>query len=273
MSVKRKTSRRAALKSGVAAIAAGAVLPHAAQAKVSPKKKGETKVVYLGGDQLHNGLGQYQSLRSVFASAGWRFMWTQDARYVTPELISDADLLVITRWGGAIQGWSPDPIIEEPPSNDGYMSEELEEAIVDNVTNRGMGFMALHCTIWTPEMKRFTQMMGIKPMMHGPIQTVRLHNFNQNHPISQGIEDYDLQHDENFGVELIDPAAIPLYESTGHTDKRHDIAGWCIEQGNGRVVGLAAGHTHTAWRDKTYRQLYWRGAHWAMKREIPPFAG
>jgi type 1 glutamine amidotransferase len=266
-----KTKRRTALKAGLASIAAGIASASRTYAALRPKAKGETKVVYLGGDQLHNGLGQSQSLRSIFNRAGWRFFWATDARYVTPEFISDADLLIITRWGGPIQGWCPDPIMETPPPGDGYMSDELENAIINNVVNRGMGFMALHCTIWTPDKPKFMELLGIKPMMHGPVQTVHMHNFNQKHPITEGIEDFDLPLDENFGVELMNGKAVKLYESTGFQDKRHDIAGWCLEQGNGRIVGLAAGHTYTSWRHPTYQKLYWRGAHWAMKRDIPPF--
>ena len=262
-------NRRGIVKAGLASVAAGLAGIPKTYAALKPKAKGETKVVYLGGDQLHNGIGQSQSLRGCFAPAGWRFLWATDARYITPEFISDADLLIITRWGGGIQGWSPEPIVEVPPSSDGYMSDELEEAIIDNVKNRGMGFMALHCTIWTPDKPKFMELLGIKPMMHGPVQTVHMHNFNQNHQISQGIEDFDLSEDENFGVELINKNAVPLYESTGHDDKRHDIAGWCLENGKGRIVGLAAGHSHTAWRHPLYRKLYWRGAHWAMHRDIP----
>ena len=44
-----------------------------------------------------------------------------------------------------------------------------------------------------------------------------------------------------------------------------------IRNRKGRIVGLVAGHTYTAWRHPMYRELYWRGAHWAMKRDIPPF--
>lgn len=273
MDAKRKTTRRGAMKAGIGSLAAAAIPVSKAHAAVRPKAPGETKAVYLGGDQLHNGMGQRQELRSVFSRTGWRFMATSDARYVTPELISDADLLIITRWGGAIEGWCPEPIQEGAMPGDGYMSDELEDAIVNNVKNRGMGFMALHCTIWTPEKSKFIELLGIEPIMHGPVQTVRLHDFNQKHPITQGIADYDLPLDENFGVRITDPKAVVLYESTGTQDKRHDIAGWCIEQGKGRIVGLAAGHTYTAWRDKTYRQLYWRGAHWAMRRDIPPYEG
>ncbi len=271
MSFLKKITRRGAIKTGLVSLASTAVTVRQSHAAIRPKAKGETKVVYLGGDQLHNGLGQRQSLRGVFESAGWRFMAMTDARYLTPEFLSDADLLIITRWGGPIEGWSPEPIIEGAVSSDGYMSDELEDAIVDNVINRGMGFMALHCTCWTPDRQKFNDMMGIKGIMHGPVQTVFMHNFNREHPISRGIDDFPLPLDENFGVELTNPNAVKLYETTGAQDKRHDIAGWCLENGNGRIVGLGAGHTYTAWRHKTYQQLYWSGAHWAMKKDIPPF--
>ncbi len=276
MSSSKKTTRRGMIKTGLATAASVAVATpasHAAYPKdIKPKSKGEIKVVYLGGDILHCGYTHDITLRCTFKPAGWRFYSTTDARYVTPELISDADLLIITRWGGPIIGWNPGPIVERSLSDtDGYMSDELEDAIVDNVKNRGMGFMSLHCTIWTPEKKKFIELMGIKPRMHGPIQRIHLHNFNQEHPITKGIQDFHINLDENFGVELINNNAIKLYETTGTQDNRHDIAGWCIEQGKGRLVGFAIGHTHEPWMNATCRELYWRAAHWAMRKDIPPF--
>ena len=236
---------------------------------VPPKEAGETRVVYLGGDQLHNHMGQRQSIQQVLGGTGWRLLFTQDARQVTPEVVAGTDLLLITRWGGPIEGWCPDPFHEGSMENDGYMSAELEEAIVDNVVNRGMGFMSLHCTCWSPDQVKFSEMMGIEGIMHGPVQDVSMYNFNPDHPVSAGIEDFVLPEDENFGVILKHPDAVPLYETLGARDKRHDIAGWALENGNGRVVGLVAGHTYTAWRHATYRKLYWRGAHWALGRDIP----
>ena len=154
MNSKKRTSRRSVLTAGLASAAAAAFGIPNAEAAIRPKAPGETKVVYLGGDQLHNGLGQRQSLRGVFARTGWRFMATADARYVTPEFISDADLLIITRWGGPIEGFSPEPILEGAAPSDGYMSDELEAAIVENVQNRGMGFMAVSYTHLTLPTKR-----------------------------------------------------------------------------------------------------------------------
>lgn len=269
------STRRSALKTGIASLAAAGLSAQHIQAapgtKLRPKKKGETLVVYLGGDQLHNYVQQVNTMKAICNRAGWRLVYTYDNYAVTPEVMEQADLFAYTRWEYFVGTWDSQPLmdtsvnVERPPYDyDGFL-----DVIMDNVTNRGMGFMALHCTIAHYRNTKFTDFMGVRTMMHGPVQTVHMHNFNQNHPISKGIKDFDLPLDENFGVELINPNAVPIYESTGHDDKRHDIAGWCMEQGNGRIVGLAAGHTHSSWRNPDYMKLYTRGAYWAMKKDIP----
>jgi type 1 glutamine amidotransferase len=273
LSSTHKTTRRTAIKTGLAAAATSALAVSESEAallgNVKPKAPGETRVVFLGGDTLHNFQAQEPALRNIMTRAGWKFYSAHDARYITPDLLSDTDLLIIQRWNGSQQGWVPGPIAEEAGSPDGYMSDELEAAIVDNVTNRGMGFMSLHCTIWAMARKKFTELLGIRAIIHGPLQPVHIHNLNQSHPITQGMMDFDLALDENFGVELINKNAVPLYETTGWLDKRHDVGGWCIEQGKGRVVGYLAGHTYFAYEDPSYLPLYSRGAYWAMKKDIP----
>jgi len=274
MSQTRKPSRRTVLKAGFATAAAAAVPATRARAvtpeELLPKTPGETRVVFLGGDYLHNFTAQEPALRGTCERAGWKFYAAHDARFITPELVRTADLLIIQRWLGPLAGWIPGPIYEKAAPDDGYMSEELENAIVENVLDRGMGFMSLHCTIWARGRKKFTEMLGVKPIIHGPIQPLHLHNFNQDHPITRGMKNFDLALDENFGAEIVHKNVAPLYESTGFVDKRHDYGGWCVEQGKGRVVGFLAGHTYFAYQDPNYLSLYWRGAHWAMKKEIPP---
>ena len=275
MSVPNTTTRRNVIKAGLASFtSAVAVTPLSYAAmpnEIKPKTSGETRVIFLGGDYLHNFAAQEPALRRICEKAGWTFLAVHDARFVTPELISDTDLLMIQRWDGSVPGWVPGPIYEEAPTDDGYLSGELEEAIIDNVRNRGMGFMCLHCTIAAWGKPRFMELLGVHGIIHGPLQPLRVHNFNQNHPITRGMNNFDLALDENFGAELVNKNALPLYETTGFLDKRHDIGGWCLEQGKGRVVGLLAGHTYFAYRDPNYLPLYWRGAHWALKKDIPQY--
>ncbi len=288
-----KPSRRSILKSGMASAAALTIHVPILSAAPRPKKPGETKVVYLGGDQLHNGYGQEDYLRRTFRDVDWRFFYITDARYVTPEFISDADLLMMLRWLGPIPVWSPEPIVEHRNERDGFMSDELAEAIIDNVANRGMGFVGLHATVTCAGKPGMDKLMGVTSIMHGPFQKVRLHSLNPNHPITNNIRQWkqidgkgwwdreltDTQvidfemYDENFGAAIVDPRATVLLKSTGLTDNRTDNAGWCVEQGNGRVVGLLAGHSSDQFIDPSNRQLQFRAAHWAMHRDIPEYTG
>lgn len=288
-----KPSRRSILKSGMASAAALTIHVPKASAAPRPKKPGETKVVYLGGDQLHNGYGQEYYLRRTFRDVDWRFFYITDARYVTPEFISDADLLMMLRWLGPIPVWVPEPIVEDRNGRDGFMNDELAEAIIDNVANRGMGFVGLHATVTCAGKPGMDKLMGVTSIMHGPFQKVRLHSLNPNHPITNNIRQWkqidgkgwwdreltDTQvaefemYDENFGATIVDPRATVLLKSTGLTDNRTDNAGWCIEQGNGRVVGLLAGHSSDQFIDPSNRQLQFRAAHWAMHRDIPEYTG
>jgi hypothetical protein len=297
MSFNNLASRRRAMKAGIASVAAGVTAGFAATkesyAALRPKAAGETKVVYLGGDQLHNGYGQEYYLRKTFQQVDWRFMYATDARYVTPEVISDADLLIITRWLGPIPGWVPEPLVEIRDELDGFMSDELADAIVDNVTNRGMGFMALHATVTCANKPQLGSLMGVEARGHGPVQNVRFHDLEMTHPITGGIRQYKqidgkgfwdreltdeivseyILFDENFGAIPTDDRVTVLMKSTGETDDREDVAGWCIEQGKGRVVGLCAGHSSDQFLDPNNRQVQFRAAHWAMNRDIPEYGG
>jgi len=273
MSDTRTPSRRAVLKAGLITAAAAASGTREARAvtpeELVPKAPGETRVVFLGGDVLHNFIAQESSLRSTIEGAGWKFYATHDARFVTPALLETTDLLIIQRWFGSLPGWIPGPLYEKAAPQDRFMSVELEDAIVENVRDRGMGYMSLHCAIWAHGRRKYLDLIGVNPIIHGPIQPLRIHNLNQNHPITRGMKPFDLALDENFGAELANKNTVPLYESTGWVDKRHDYGGWCIEQGKGRVVGLLAGHTYFAYQDPCYIPLHRRGAYWALKKDVP----
>ncbi len=265
------TSRRTILKTGLASLATAAIITpdgHSAMPRDIPKKApGETKAVFLGGDVLHNFMAQEPPLRRMCQRMDMKFYSIHDCRYLTPEFISDADVLMIERWDGPQPGWVPGPIYTEAPPNDDFLSEELADAIIDNVKNRGMGFLSIHCMISTAFNRvKLMEFLGVKGVIHGPVQPVHVHNFNQNHPITKGMKEFDLGLDENFGAELYLPKVIPLFETTGLWDKRHDYGGWCLEQGKGRVAGLTAGHTYFAYRDRNYLNLFERSIQWIMKR-------
>ena len=267
------STRRSVLKAGFAAVAAAAVITpegYAATPDDIPKKAaGETKAVFLGGDVLHNFMAQEPPLRRICEKLGMKFYSIHDCRYMTPEFISDADVVMIERWDGPQPGWVPGPVYTEAPTQDDFLSEELADALIDNVKNRGMGFLSIHCMIACAfKRKKIQDFLGVKGVIHGPLQPVKVHEFNQDHPITKGMSPFDLGLDENFGAEIYREDVTPLFATTGYWDKRHDWGGWCLGQGKGRIAGLTAGHTYFAYRDRNYLKLFRRSIEWVTNRTV-----
>jgi len=238
-----------------------------------PKRPGETKVVaFMGGDRGHNAIPLEYHMRNIFASdKDWRIIFVLSIRFFTPELIADADLLITSRHSRPDDiDWRTDGLAEEMSVGAHLWTPENADAIVSNVTQRGMGFMALHNTLFCGNAK-IVRLLGVEPVMHNEIQPLWLHSMNDSHPLTAGIGDFLIENDEQFAAVLTDPSATPLFETTAMHDKREAVGGWCLECGKGRVVGLLPGHLRWAYRTMEYREILWRAAHWAMKRKIPAF--
>ncbi len=151
------------MKAGFASIASTAVMTSkgfaALPKDIGPKASGETRVVFLGGDRLHNFSAQESAIRRIGENAGWHVLSVHDARFVTPEFIRDTDLLIIQRWMGSLPGWVQGPIFEEAPPQDGYMSDELADAIVE-VTETGSTIKAHGLKIIYDLMETNTQLIA-----------------------------------------------------------------------------------------------------------------
>ena len=196
MTISHNPSRRKILKTGIATLAAGAVAVPEAQAVIKPKAPGETKVVaILGHDAMHNGVAYEVYIRQILRpEKTWRLIFCRSNKYFTPELLSDADLLMTQLFGGPfvdhIEGIADSMEARKPLWND-----ELVDAVVDNVRNRGMGWMALHNSIWfgRPELE---ELMGTKPVLHQEIQPLIFKDFNQEHPITRGMDEFFVNLDD-----------------------------------------------------------------------------
>ena len=289
---KNNFSRRKFLKTGLTSLAASTA--SAKSIMSAPKKQGEVRVLFLVGDVWHNGVTHESHWRRVLGVTGWRLMFAQSSQFVTPEVLDETDLFVFCRYsGGDSLGWSPDGIIEERPDGAPWMTEEQNEAIFENV-KRGMGLLPYHCSIWNPERKKYMELIGVKkPIMHGLIrQMTSFYDMNQNHPITRGVEPFE-EVDEIFDAEMLDVEYELLFrvkQDFPKTDKPQTIVnyypellemskvgavldragGWTREVGEGRVVYLNCGSTNEVFWSKSMKEIMWRSAHWAMKKDIPP---
>lgn len=267
-----KTSRRAVLSGGITALATGS----ASLAFQQPSSRG-ARVLFLVGDYYHNGAMQEYAWRNLLKSTGWRLMFAQAPSFITPEVMAGADLYVLCRYATATQptnvslGWSAEKIVETRAEPDVFMSPEHEAMIVKNV-RRGMGLVAMHCAIWNPENRQYLDLLGVeKPIMHGPVVAAHMYNLNQDHPITKGIEPFDVGIDEAFNADMKPGQHVPLYRTKQDTPPRDCIGAFCREEGSGRVVALLAGHSTGPYGSRAFVEIMWRSAHWALKRDIPAF--
>lgn len=262
-------SRRNILKTGLASLAATSTFTKTLFA--SPKQPGETRVIFLIGDYWHNPVMQEHHWRRVLVPTTWRKLYAQSAQFVTPQALANADLFVVCRYAGSDSlGYVPDRMVEDRPGGAPFMTDELQDAIIENV-NRGMGLISVHCSIWNPKREKFMDLLGVvKPIMHTKVQPAHIHNLNQNHPITSGLEPFDTGDDEIFNAELKPGQSTILFNTSGEEEKIDANGGWCREVGRGRVVALLPGHIPGPYMKGTYRKIMWRSAHWAMKKDIPP---
>jgi len=268
-------SRRRVLKAGLAAAAAAAVPVSGANALLpdpAPKKPGELKIVGATGHdyRLESGI---RPIMSRIKNA--RVWWARHYGPITPELLSDTDLL-ITYYAGDSFEWSPSGLADTMGSKRyGLYTEENVAAIEDGIRNRGMGWLAIHNTPWFAG-DRLNELMGADAMLHREIQPVIIKNLNQNHPVTKGIEPFIIQLDEQFGVFFRnpdDPDMTVLFRSEGVHDGRTTTQGWCVQRGKGRIVGLTPGHYEWTWYQVQYQEIMWRAAQWAMGLPVEPFYG
>jgi hypothetical protein len=273
MAARREPSRRAAMSTALAALTGTALTSSPATAQNAP---GETRVLFLVGDYYHNGAMQEYAWRSVLKSTGWRLMFAQEPGFLTPDVMASADLYVLGRYATSTQrtnislGWSPDRIIEKRPAPEVFMTPEHEAMIVKNV-RRGMGLIGMHCAVWNPESRQYLDLLGVeKPVMHGPVVAAQLVDLNAEHPITRGLQPFNIGIDEVFDAVMKPGAHTQLFRSRQEEPARNAIGGWCRQEGEGRVVALLPGHTTGPYGSKPFLDMMWRSAHWALKREVAP---
>ncbi|MCD6307996.1 MAG: ThuA domain-containing protein [Candidatus Latescibacteria bacterium] len=273
MDDRMKPTRRAVLKTGLAGVAATTLVRPAAIAQ--PKAPGETKIVAVMGDYWHPAASQERHVRQIFSSRkNWKIYFVLASRYLTAELLSDADLFISARYGGRDDpSWTDEPVVTSRPPGDRIWTDEHLDAVFDNVRNRGMGWLAVHCTLFSGR-KEVEDFIGIEPILHQEIQPLIIQQFNREHPVTRGIDTFFINLDEQFDAAIKNPeTTTTLFRTVAVHDKRNALGGWCLERGAGRVVGLLPGHYQWTYREPAYQEIFWRAAHWAMKRDIPPYPG
>ena len=245
------------------------------EADITRKRPGEIKVVaMLGGDYGHNHVHLEMHIRSILGKAdGWRIITTLGSEFFTPSLISDADLVIISKHSRPDDiAWRGEGLADELHAGAHLWRDENVRAIIDNVERRGMGFLSLHSTVSSGNTE-IERLLGVEPIPHNEVQPLWLHSMNREHPITRGLGNLFINLDEQFAAVITDPEAVTLFLTTAMHDKREAVGGWCRNAGSGRVAALLPGHFQFAYRVRGYQEILWRAAHWAINRDIRDFPG
>ena len=249
-------TRRSVLKAGLTAAAVAAVsVPRAESQEPTWKKKqpGELRISAVCGEE-YRVRGGIRPIMERLPNA--EFWWANNYKPITPDMINDTDLL-LTYYSSYLY------------------NEENTAAIIEGITKRGMGWICLHNTPWFTGEKLNT-LLGADCILHREIQPVIISHLNQNHPITQGIEPFVINLDEQFGLFLKnpgDPEVEILFRSQGVHDKRRTIQGISVRRGKGRIVTFTPGHYEWTWYNEACQEILWRSAQWVLNLPIEPFYG
>ena len=144
-----------------------------------------------------------------------------------------------------------------------WMQPHQEEAI-EAFVRYGGSFMPLHNAGWAyPSRNGYRRVMGGYYQGHPPVLPFDVTVENNRHPVTEGVEDYEITDEQHFL--WFDYDRVDLLLRSRGRDGRESAAGWAYEYGEGRVVYLANGHTLEILRHRMVQKLLHNAVHWLLR--------
>jgi len=191
-------------------------------------------------------------------AVGLAVEYTTEYRALDTDLLRGKRLLVILRDG---MEWPNG--LDQPCTV--WMQPHQEDAIEAFVAGGG-AFMPLHNAGWTyPWKNGYRRVMGGYYQGHPPILPFEVKVVNRRHPITAGVEDYEIVDEQHFLWFDYDRVEL-LLKSQGR-DGRESAAGWAYEYGKGRVAYLANGHTLEILQHPMVQRLLQNAVRWLLRME------
>jgi len=215
------------------------------------------KALILAGDHFHQAEDAFEGVGFVLKSEGFEVDCTADFAAIGRETLADKNIFVIHRDG-----------IEFPNGREAgpvaWMRPEQEEAIEQFVL-KGGNFLALHNAGWGyPWKDGYRRTLGGYYIGHPPIASFRVEVVNREHPVTAGVESYDIE-DEQHWLHCDYNRVEILLISQGQ-DGRQSVSGWAYEYGKGRVVYLPHGHTLEVIRHPMFQKLLHNAVRWLNRK-------
>lgn len=211
----------------------------------------------LAGDRYHRAEDAFAGVGPALEAAGLQVEYTTDFVSLNRQALSGKRLLAILRDG---MEWPQGP--DQP--HQVWMQPHQEEAIEAFVAGGG-AFMPLHNAGWAyPWKNGYRRVMGGYYQGHPPVQAFDVQVVAR-HPITAGVEDYEITDEQHFL--WFDHDRVQLLLKSQGRNGMESAAGWAYEYGRGRVAYLANGHTLEILQHPMVQRLLHNAARWLLRME------
>lgn len=133
-----------------------------------------------------------------------------------------------------------------------------QEEGLRNFVASGKGLVGIHGSAWWIS-GRAMELLGGAANWHPPGLTFTVHVENPNHPITQSLNDFEVE-DEIY-ISAYEPTIQILASAEWH-GRAHPMA-WVKPYGQGRVFYTTLGHTSATFQRPAMQQLMTQGVRWA----------
>jgi type 1 glutamine amidotransferase len=202
--------------------------------------------VFLGGDRFHKAEEAHAGIGPILEAAGLSAHYTNDFASINADLLDDANLLVFLRDG-----------MEWPNRHDAdpvrWMQPHEEESIEKFVIGGG-SFLVMHNSAWNyPFQGGYRRTVAGYFQDHPPFQHFKVDITDRSHPITQGVESYEIDDEQHFI--WFDKDRVDLFSVSQGYDGRQSASGYSHEYGEGRVAYLANGHRLSVLQQEPVQKL------------------
>ncbi len=216
------------------------------------------RALALIGDVYHGPILMRDGLISALVKENIPVTFIEEPAELNAKSLAECSLLIIARNG---RYW-PDGYGKPQTA---WMTDAQQKAIWDFVNNGG-GFLGVHNahTMYPPNglyYKLFGGDFGGHPKPY--TFTVRVEN--KSHPITAGVEDFDIYDEHHMSKYALDQEHL-LLRSVAR-DNQQAAAGWWNEIGKGRFCYLSPGHTPEALNHPMVQLLIRNAVRWLLKTQ------
>ena len=215
-------------------------------------------VFFLGGDRYHQAEVAFAGVGKTLEEVGLQVEYTTDCTSLHPDALAGKKLLVILRDGMNWPKGYDQPHIK-------WMNDEQQQAIWDFVHNGG-GVLPLHNAQGLyPEGGLYYKLFGGDYGGHPASAVYRVRVEDHNHPVTAGVEDYEI-YDEQHMVKYYLDRDHELLRSISSASEEA-AAGWWQDVGKGRMVYLSMGHTPEALHHPMTQRLLRNAVRWCTRMD------